>query len=99
MSFKINFSYFHIIYPNLKQILLHEWPKIINNLIPNYHNQFFTRETSNHEKFLDFHMQLQINKIPKDQAETEIEAVEGEKWMDNENINKWAEGEIVEDRG
>ncbi|CAB4374482.1 unnamed protein product [Rhizophagus irregularis] len=79
MSFKINFSYFHIIYPNLKQILLHEWPKIINNLIPNYHNQFFTRETN--------------------QAETEIEAVEGEKWMDNENINKWAEGEIVEDRG
>ena len=40
--------------------------------------------------------QLQISKIPrkkgryisKDQAETEIEAVEGEKWMDNENIDE-----------
>ena len=40
--------------------------------------------------------QLQISKIPrkkgryisKDQAETEIEAVEGEKWMDNKNIDK-----------
>ena len=50
--------------------------------------------------------QLQISKIPrkkgryisKDQAETEIEAVEGEKWMDNENIDEWKEGGIVEDQ-
>ena len=50
--------------------------------------------------------QLQISKIPrkkgcyisKNQAETEIEAVEGEKWMDNENIDKWTEGGIVEDQ-
>uniref|UniRef100_U9UMZ8 Uncharacterized protein n=1 Tax=Rhizophagus irregularis (strain DAOM 181602 / DAOM 197198 / MUCL 43194) TaxID=747089 RepID=U9UMZ8_RHIID len=47
--------------------------------------------------------QLQVNKIPRKKGryisrETEIEAVEGEKWMDNKNINKWAEGEIVEDQ-
>ena len=47
--------------------------------------------------------QLQISKIPrkkgcyisKDQAETEIEAVEGE---DNENIDEWTEGGIIEDQ-
>ncbi|PKK56736.1 hypothetical protein RhiirC2_799375 [Rhizophagus irregularis] len=47
--------------------------------------------------------QLQVNKIPRKKGryifrETEIEAVEGEKWIDNENINEWAEGEIVEDQ-
>ena len=50
--------------------------------------------------------QKQVSKIPrkkgryisKDQAETEIEAVEGEKWMDNENIDEWKEGGIVEDQ-
>ena len=49
--------------------------------------------------------QLQISKIPrkkgryisKDQAETEIEAVEGEKWTDNEIIEEWTECEIVGD--
>ncbi|CAG8716584.1 uncharacterized protein OCT59_022890 [Rhizophagus irregularis] len=47
--------------------------------------------------------QLQVNKILRKKGcyisrETEIETVEGEKWMDNKNINKWAEGEIVEDQ-
>lgn len=45
--------------------------------------------------------QLQVSKIPrkkgrylsKDQAKTEIEAVESEKWMDNKNIDEWTEGE------
>ncbi len=44
--------------------------------------------------------QLQVSKIPrkkghylsKDQAKTEIEAVESEKWMDNKNIDEWTEG-------
>ena len=48
--------------------------------------------------------QQQISKIPrkkgryisKDEAEIEIEAVEGEKWVDNENIDEWTEGGIVE---
>ncbi|PKC55525.1 hypothetical protein RhiirA1_475451 [Rhizophagus irregularis] len=47
--------------------------------------------------------QLQVNKIPRKKGryisrEIEIEAVEGEKWIDNENINEWAEGKIVEDQ-
>ncbi|EXX64766.1 uncharacterized protein OCT59_026458 [Rhizophagus irregularis] len=47
--------------------------------------------------------QLQVNKIPRKKEhyisrETEIEAVEDEKWIDNENINEWAEGEIVKDQ-
>ena len=49
--------------------------------------------------------QLQVRKIPrkkgryipKDQAETEIEAVEGEKWVGNENFDEWTEGGIVEE--
>ncbi|RGB33420.1 hypothetical protein C1646_761713 [Rhizophagus diaphanus] len=47
--------------------------------------------------------QLQVNKIPRKKGryisrETELEAIESEKWIDNENINEWAEGEIVEDQ-
>ncbi len=50
--------------------------------------------------------QLQVSKIlrkkeryiSKDQAETEIEAIEGKKWMDNENIDEWTKGGIVEDQ-
>src|SRR5205809_5299156 len=46
--------------------------------------------------------QLQISKIPRKKgryiSKDEIEAVEGEKWMDNENIDEWTEGGIVEDQ-
>ena len=50
--------------------------------------------------------QLQISKIhrkkgryiSKDQAETEIEAVESEKWIDNENTDEWTEVELLKTR-